>query len=55
MSEPIIKTGEMEQVWQTINVLSEALGKQSAALVKLSEVVTAQNTRITELERTTGE
>ena len=55
MSEPIIKEGEMEQVWQTINILSEALGKQSQAVVKLSEVITAQNARIAELERETGE
>lgn len=55
MSDSIIKTGEMENVWSTITTLSEALKNQAEAFIKLSQIVTSQNARLAELEKKHGE
>lgn len=54
MSQPIITAGEIDQVWETINILSTAITKQSEAVTKFAELVTIQSNRIAELERKLG-
>lgn len=54
MSQPIIKTGEIDQAWETISILSDAITKQSEAVTKFAELITIQSNRIAELEKKLG-
>lgn len=49
MSDSVIREGEMAQVWETVQALGGAVGKQSEALSALVKAFQAQSVELARL------